>query len=318
MVTATSPGWAAPAPSAATLFDEGLAALDRGELDEACAKLAESQRLEPRVGTLLNLADCEERRGRLVAAADDWLAARELANRSADPRAAEAKRRSEALERRIPKLAIRLGADVPSDANVTRARGTEAPVEMPIGARPVRLDPGAYRIVVSALGHQDRAYEVELGAGDDRALTVDVGPALGAATDGEGEGDAIGGWSTLDSAGAVVGGVGLVGVIVGAVFGSQAISKQDESAAHCDASNLCDQVGVDLRDEGIVAARVSTAAIIVGSALAIGGVVLMLVPSEAGDTPEREPSARAPGRSAQGPVVALRLAPLGLSTAVRW
>jgi hypothetical protein len=52
-------------PAAAeALFQQGKAALDRGDLDVACGKLRESHRLDPAVGTLFNVADCEERRGK--------------------------------------------------------------------------------------------------------------------------------------------------------------------------------------------------------------------------------------------------------------
>src|SRR5687767_9143297 len=48
------------AAAATQLFQEGRDLLKQGKHAAACAKLAESQRLDARVGTLLNLADCEE------------------------------------------------------------------------------------------------------------------------------------------------------------------------------------------------------------------------------------------------------------------
>lgn len=38
-----------------------------GKLDAGCAKLAESHRIDPKLGTLLNLATCHERHVRLSA-----------------------------------------------------------------------------------------------------------------------------------------------------------------------------------------------------------------------------------------------------------
>ncbi|NOU28880.1 MAG: hypothetical protein HOO96_13330, partial [Polyangiaceae bacterium] len=57
---------AAPAfrDDAETLFREGRKALEAGDYAVACAKFAESQRIEPAPGTLLNLAGCEERSGK--------------------------------------------------------------------------------------------------------------------------------------------------------------------------------------------------------------------------------------------------------------
>src|SRR5882672_2555090 len=54
--------------AADALFQEGQAALERGDLDIACPKLRESDRLDPANGTKLNLADCEEKRGHLASA----------------------------------------------------------------------------------------------------------------------------------------------------------------------------------------------------------------------------------------------------------
>jgi hypothetical protein len=61
---------AASADSAAAeaLFREGRDAAKHGDLETACADFAESQRLDPAPGTLLNLAECEEKLGRVASA----------------------------------------------------------------------------------------------------------------------------------------------------------------------------------------------------------------------------------------------------------
>src|SRR5262250_2040825 len=59
---------AAPADVAAAdaLFREARAAARRGDHATACPKFRASYRLDPTVGTLLNVADCEEHDGHLV------------------------------------------------------------------------------------------------------------------------------------------------------------------------------------------------------------------------------------------------------------
>ncbi|NUO54275.1 MAG: hypothetical protein HOV80_35980, partial [Polyangiaceae bacterium] len=47
------------------LFEEGRALMAEGKYDLACTKLEESHKLRPGIGALFNLADCNERRGRL-------------------------------------------------------------------------------------------------------------------------------------------------------------------------------------------------------------------------------------------------------------
>src|SRR3954470_25035714 len=50
------------------LFDQGRKLMEAKQYDEACEKFAASQKLEPAVGTLLNLGECSEKR-RLLATA---------------------------------------------------------------------------------------------------------------------------------------------------------------------------------------------------------------------------------------------------------
>src|SRR5258708_2013252 len=54
--------------AADALFQSAKAAMDRGDLATACPRFAESQRLDPAVGTTLNLGECEARSGKLAAA----------------------------------------------------------------------------------------------------------------------------------------------------------------------------------------------------------------------------------------------------------
>src|SRR5262245_57161497 len=53
---------------AAALFEEGRALFKEERFAEACPKLEESQRLSPSGGTLLNVAACHERLGKVATA----------------------------------------------------------------------------------------------------------------------------------------------------------------------------------------------------------------------------------------------------------
>src|SRR5262245_37669831 len=55
-------------PAAEALFRSGREALDHGDYERACKQLRESDRIEPAVGTELNLATCEEKRGNIATA----------------------------------------------------------------------------------------------------------------------------------------------------------------------------------------------------------------------------------------------------------
>src|SRR4051812_34930505 len=94
---------------AEALFDEGVALMARGDFEHACAKLAESQRLDPGGGTLLNLARCQEGAGRVSTAWATYRSALAIARRDARAdRIRYAEEHLAILEPRLPKLILRV------------------------------------------------------------------------------------------------------------------------------------------------------------------------------------------------------------------
>lgn len=72
--------------------------MHKGQMDEACARFSESLELDRAVGTLLNLANCMERSGRVPRACELYAEARELAMAAgSDARAGFARDRHAAL-----------------------------------------------------------------------------------------------------------------------------------------------------------------------------------------------------------------------------
>src|SRR4051812_18986266 len=80
--------------TAEALFQDGRRLMGAGQYEAACRKFAASQRLDPGVGTMLNLADCHEQLG-LTATA--WAEYHDIV---AAARAAGSKDRAETAERR--------------------------------------------------------------------------------------------------------------------------------------------------------------------------------------------------------------------------
>ena len=72
----------------------------------------------------------------------------------------------------------------------------------------------------------------------------------------------------------VAGGVGVVGVAVGSIFGLMAKSDNDQALKNCRTSTLCTPTGLTQTDDAKSAATVSTIGFVVGAVGLVGGAVL--------------------------------------------
>lgn len=278
--------------AAAAIFEKGRAALGRGDYEAACAHFAMSHQLEPSVGTLLNLGLCNEMRGMLAQALDYWRQAEQRARAVRDDRVELARKRVAELDKRVPRLTVALRAGAPQETTVKWSEAESAKLH-PIGperlGKPIRVNSGIVLVHVDAPDHERRTYEVTLSEGDDTHLEVEVGtPGGGRAPPGGEEGTSTSG-SAWRVAGFVTGGVGLTGLVLGAVFGGVASAKWSESEdpdesglPRCDANNACTQEGLDLRDEATTAANVSNVGLIAGGVLLAAGVVMVLAAPDDG------------------------------------
>jgi len=171
IVGAASP--AAADPAAEQLFRDGRQLLKDGQRDEACERFQRSQDLEPKVGTLLNLADCREKQGRVATAWDDFLQAKALAVRQKDDRAIEAAKRAAALELRLPYLTVELAEPRRVPGIVVSRNGVAvAPAALNTG---VPLDPGSYAVEARAPGYAPWSTRIELAEGARAVVSI---PAL--------------------------------------------------------------------------------------------------------------------------------------------
>src|SRR5580704_9991472 len=83
-----------------------------GKLAEACPKFEVSYNEDPQVGSLLNLADCHERTGKLATARAEFHSAIELAHLRKDAREGYAGTRAAALDGRVAHLVLHKRQDV--------------------------------------------------------------------------------------------------------------------------------------------------------------------------------------------------------------
>src|SRR5438552_13565446 len=93
--------------AAEALFDEGRRLMAEGKAAEACPKFADSQRIDPSPGTLLNLASCYEKVDRPASA---WATYREAASLAASTGrqdlVATAQRHADALSPKLARLSV--------------------------------------------------------------------------------------------------------------------------------------------------------------------------------------------------------------------
>ncbi len=277
-----------PDASVATeLFNAGRDAMKSGDYRAACPKLAESARLDAKVGTLARLAECEEKLGDLAAARGHWQQADNLARADRDSRLAHVEEELTRLDRLVPKLRFDIDRDAPADLVIQVG---ELHVGLGGVGVPLPVDPGTHTVSASAVGKKTWSTSVTTAA-DGNVTTVHVPvleslpsappePTHAPAHDGgPSEPSQAGGSSALRVAGLVVGGVGVIGLGVGAAFAVVAKQKLDDSntgPGAC-AGNACPRTGFDTRNDARTAGNVATGFLIAGGSLAAAGLITWLV-----------------------------------------
>lgn len=163
-------GAAEAAASAHSLFLDARAAMEQGAYEEACPKLEESMRLDPALGTQLNLADCYEHVGRTASAWAGFLDAASMAKSARQlEREKLARSRAKALEPRLPKLLI--DADATAEPAMEVLRDGVAVGSASWGAA-IAVDPGTHDIVASAPGKMSWRTVIDAKEGQTARVTV--------------------------------------------------------------------------------------------------------------------------------------------------
>jgi tetratricopeptide (TPR) repeat protein len=275
--------------AAEALFNQGRQLMGAGKYVEACPKFEASQELDPGLGTMLNLAECYEKTGRTASAWAEYREAISLA-RAAGSKTREdlATERAQALEERLSTLTIRAMSGQGSSAELEVRRDGVAVQPAELGA-PIPVDPGEHTIEAQAPGKQPWSAKVQVG--DASKIQIDIPalqpiaaatasasapPPLALATSAPPADEPSSG-SAQRTAGLVAGGVGIVGVGLGAFFGLQASSKWSDAKDQCTAGNYgCTRDALELRSSAQSSANLSTAAFVAGGALLAAGTVLYL------------------------------------------
>jgi hypothetical protein len=252
----------APAPARAQTGDAAVAeALFRtartlvaaGNYAEACPKFAESQRIDPKLGTLMNLALCHANEGKTASAWAEYTQAAELAARAGQGERERVARKSASdLEAALPHVVLK---------SATKDSITVTWDGKPMGAAvlgiPLPVDPGVHELVASATGRQTykQTVTVKSGPGEQVVTIPELAPGVTAApvvvgpvpaptppvtpppSEPEATGHPILGYSLL--------GGGAVAIIIGSVFGGLALSEKSTVAGQCNPKGQCTQGGLN-------------------------------------------------------------------------
>ncbi len=277
--------------AAQTLFVEGRRLVAEGRFPEGCAKLEQSDRLDPAAGTQINLADCYEKSGKLASA---WILFHEavVAAQRAERAdwAEQARQRAGMLEPRVPKLTVVVDEPLSSLASLELFRN-EVRVESSTYGSPVPVDPGTYEIAATAPDHRRWATHVAVEAGTQVVLHVpalveespvqagDRSPRWVATPAARPPGDpSIG--STQRTCALALGATALVLAGAGAYAGLSALATNRDAAARCPASPRCtDPQAIALTDDASRAATVSTISLVTsGLIMAVAGSLFFTAP----------------------------------------
>ncbi len=292
------------------LFQDAKRLLDAGHPEEACPKLAESQRLDPGGGTQLLLGICWERVGRFATAQVELGEALALAKRDGnDAREKIARQHLAAIEPRISRIRLTLASSVQKEELTLTLDGTELP--RAVWDTPLPLDRGEHEVGVSAPGFVSTSLRIDLveeGKTVNVAIPVlvpvdeETEPDVSGRADPGGRGEATPFTPTRPVVvasrepssratwGWVLGGVGAASAGVGAAFGITALRLNNEVEAACPQVD-CPVPSMERKQQNANrAATVSNVAFSVGLVSLAAGVYLLVT------APPRPPESAFVGR----------------------
>jgi hypothetical protein len=287
--------------AAEALFDQGVRLMKQNDFADACPKLEESDRIDPAVGTLLYLGECYERVGKTASA---WATFREAASLATTSnqgdRARVAAARAQDLEPKLSRLSVELAPDVAKVPGIVVKRGTQR-LEPSLFGTPLPVDPGEYRIEVTAPGYEPWSTPIKVEPGGASANVrvpalvkssepAAAGPspaALPPSAPGTAPSSVVlspppssGGLSTQQTVGLITGAVGVLGIGAGSFFGIRALNESKDAEPHCPKSGFCnDEEGLKLTEDARDDARLSNITFGIGAALLATGAILYLTGS---------------------------------------
>lgn len=268
-------------------FGQALALQTAGDWAGALALLKEVAAVKGTPQVRFNIALCEEKLGKLVAALGDYeLAAADARAEHAEQVAEEVEGRLEALRQRIPKLTVKRGAG--ADTAIIAVDGVSVGDQV-IGT-PMPTDPGPHTVEAQAPGF--KPFRTSVRVAEQQSETVEIvleaepPPPVASGTRAAG----LGGRSPV--AGYIVGGIGVASLGASGIFFGLRAGKISDLDKACP-NHQCKPESQSDIESGKTYTTIANVTLAVGLAAVAGGIVLVLTSG-----PSNEPSvalAPAPG-----------------------
>lgn len=293
-----APAPSAPAAGPQSAIDIALEDQKARNFARACIALKKAYREDPRPSTLFLLAQCYDQWGQVATAAvlyEDYEAAfdklsEEDQKAEGDREDVASKRRSE-LEKRIPKVVLRVPREAPDSTRVLRRATEGGPlVAVAIGI-PLPIDPGEHVLVTQVPGRVEVFTKFTLKEGENRTVEVNI-PPPSADGDPTKKPKPIQPVPTLTPsldpgisgrrvAAYTLGGIGAVGLVGGIVTGAITFAQKDPIAKNCLETNLkiCNPTGVAAKENAKISGLVSTILFPIGAVgLGVGAILYFTEP----------------------------------------
>lgn len=293
IVAITTPAQAQQESVAESLFRQAREEMRQGNPRSACPKFEESYRLDPSIGTLLNLGLCEEARGRTATA---WTKLRQFLDSApaGDSRLRLAQQKLNKLETQLPWLRLVVDDQGVEQVLLVQLDGVELRDASLTEAIPV--NPGEHSVRISlptgetneTRFHIDTAEKLQLGLSAPArlrspaaALAAPARPAMIGpprpllAPPSATPTPPTSGRYRERAVAYAIGALGIVGLATGSIFGLMAIRDRRVVRDHCPNHECQDQTSLEAVESGSRNESKAELAFMAGAlGLATGGVLL--------------------------------------------
>lgn len=237
------------------LFEEGRKLHLAGKHAEAVVKLREVVEIRRSPQALRALGLAEQDAGKPMSARTHFEEALKMATEAGPPSEIEpAKKAIEQVRPLVPRIRVTL----PAEAVDATLMIDGASLVLKDGM--VEVDPGSHTLTANAVGMKPFAQTVEVAAGGVAAIDVKLAadPSV----------------TIRRPLGIAIAGVGVAGLVAGAVTGILAIGAHDELSKTCAAGGACPKTDQPKIDGYHALGLASTVSFVAGGVLAVGGAVM--------------------------------------------